>query len=194
MPAAEPSALEPPPPAESTLPASPYCDSFSKGPWVTALCLWVVAVLPPIFLGSGGLLPSPWLLLAIFAVTAVAGVGLVLLIVNLFRWRWRTTVSVVLACAAFASATLSSLKFHDQLRWHALRPYYVAQIAASSTGPDGIHSVSWDGGSGWDVRLEYHETETDARAWQQKQQGWLGSCKRSLTEIEPHYFLNGVYC
>jgi hypothetical protein len=44
------------------------------------------------------------------------------------------------------------------------------------------------------VRLEYHETEADARAWQQKQQGWLGSRKRSLIEIEPHYFLNGVYC
>ena len=66
--------------------------------------------------------------------------------------------------------------------------------AASPTGPDGIHGISWDGGSGWDVRFEYHETETDARAWQQKQQGWLGSCKRSLTEIEPHYFLNGVHC
>jgi hypothetical protein len=63
MPAAEPSMLEPPPPAKSTLPASPYCDSFNKGPWITALCLWVVAALPPIFLGS------PWLLLSIFAVT-----------------------------------------------------------------------------------------------------------------------------
>ena len=70
----------------------------------------------------------------------------------------------------------------------------MAQIAASPTGPDGIHGISWDGGLGWDVKLEYHETETDARAWQQKQQGWLGSCKRSLTEIEPHYFLNGFYC
>jgi hypothetical protein len=91
-----------------------------------------------------------------------------------------------------ASATLSSLKFHDQLRWYALRPYYVAQVAASPITPDGIHGIWWDGGSDWDVRLEYHETETDAHAWQQKQQGWLGSCKRSLNEIEPHYFLNSV--
>lgn len=192
MPAGEPSVLEPPPAGQINTACN--CDFFSKGPWITALCLWIVSVLPPIFLGSGGLLPSPWLLLSILAVTAVAVVGLVLLIVNLFRRRWRTTVSMVFACAAFASATLSSLKFHDQLRWHALRPYYVAQIAASATGPDGIHGISWDGGSDWDVRLEYHETETDARAWQQKQQGWLGSCKRSLTEIEPHYFLNGIYC
>jgi hypothetical protein len=78
--------------------------------------------LPPIFLGSGGLLPSLELLLSIFAVTAVVVVGLVLLIVNLFRRRWRTTASMVFASAAFASATLSSLKFHDQLRWHAPRP------------------------------------------------------------------------
>jgi hypothetical protein len=192
MPAAEPTALEPP--LKSTGPASPYCDSFSKGPWIAALCLWVVAVLPPIFLGLGGLLPSPWLLLSIFAVAAVVMVGLVLLIVNLFLRRWRTAVSMILACAAFASATLSSLKFHDQLRWYALRPYYVAQVAASPITPDGIHGIWWDGGSDWDVRLEYHETESDARAWQQKQQGWLGSCKRSLNEIEPHYFLNSVYC
>jgi hypothetical protein len=31
--------------------------------------------------------------------------------------------------------------------------------------PDGMRGISRDGGSGWDVRLEYHETETDARAW-----------------------------
>jgi hypothetical protein len=132
--------------------------------------------------------------LSIFAVAAGIVVGLFLLIVNLFRRRWRTVVSMMLACVAFASATVSSLKFHDQLRWHALRPYYMAQIAASPTGPDGVRGISWDGGSGWDMRLEYHETESDARAWQRKQQGWLGSCKRSLTEIEPHYFLNGLYC
>jgi len=151
-------------------------------------------VLPPIFLGAGGLLPSPWLLLSLVAVTAAVVVGLVLLIVNLLRRRWRATVSMVLTSAAFAFETLGSLKFHDQLRLYALRPYYVAQIAASPTGPDGIHGIAWDGGGGWDVRLEYHETETDARAWQQKQQGWLGSCKRSLTEIAPHYFLHGFYC
>jgi hypothetical protein len=74
-------------------------------------------VLPSIFLGLG------WLLLSIFLVTAVVMVGLVLLIVNLFRRRWRATVSIVFACAAFASATFSSLKFHDQLRWRVLRPY-----------------------------------------------------------------------
>jgi hypothetical protein len=191
MPLAEPKVLLSPSLAKSTAPTSPYCDRFSKAPWIAALCLWVVAILPPILLGPRGL---PWLLLSILAVAAVTLVGVVLLIINLFRGRWRTAVSTALACVAFASATVSSLRFHDQLRWHALRSYYVAQIAAAPTGPDGIHGISWDGGIGWDVRLEYHETEADARAWQQKQQGWLGSCRRSLTEIEPHYFLNGFYC
>jgi hypothetical protein len=182
------------PPEELSPPASPPCDRFIGGPWVTALGLWIVAVLPPIFLGIGGLLPSPWLLLSIVAIPVAAVVGLILFVVNLFRLRWRVATSIIFASAAFAFATFGSLKFSDELRWHALRPYYVAQIATSPTGPDGIHGISWDDGNGWDVRLEYHETETDARAWQQKQQGWLGSCKRSLTEIEPHYFLNGVYC
>src|SRR5579871_2168434 len=124
MPLAEPSVLEPPSPGKSTAPTSTCCDSFSKGPWIAAFCLWVVAILPPILLGPRGL---PWLLLSTFAVAAVTVVGLGLFIVNLFRGRWRTTVSMVLACVAFASATVSSLKFHDQLRWHALRSYYVAQ-------------------------------------------------------------------
>ena len=103
-------------------------------------------------------------------------------------------MSIVFASFGFVFAALSSLKFSDELRWHALRPYYVAQIAASSTGPYGIQGTWWNGGSGWDVTLEYHETETDARAWQQKQQGWLCFCRRTLTKVAPHYFLNGVYC
>jgi hypothetical protein len=160
-----------------------------------ALCLWAVAVLPPIFLGMGGLLPSPSLLLSIFAIPVATVVGVILLMVNLFRRRWRAAASIVFASVAFAFATLTSLNSSDELRWHALRPYYVARIAASSVGPYGIHGIWWDGGSGWDVRLEYHETEADARAWQQKQQGWLvRSCKQTLTEIAPHYFLNGIYC
>jgi hypothetical protein len=155
---------------------------------MAALGAWVVAILPAI------LLPSPWLLAALFGVAAAGVVAVMLLITHLLHRRWCAAASIGLAGAAFAGATLGAARFHDQWRWHLLRPYYVAQIAASPTGPDGIHGVSWDGGNGWDVRLEYHASEADARAWQRKQQEWIGSCKRWLIEIEPHYFLNGFSC
>jgi Cobalt uptake substrate-specific transmembrane region len=173
--------------------ASGY-DHFTSGPWITVLCLWVIAVLPPIFFGAGGILPSPWLVLSILVIPVATVVGLILLIVDLFRLRWRAATSIVFASVAFALATFGSLKFSDELRRYTLRPYYVHRIEGSLEGPYNIHGVEWDGGNGWDVTLEYHETETDARAWQQKQQEWLGSCKRTLKEIAPHYFLNGVYC
>jgi len=53
--------------------------------------VWAVAVLLPIFLGT------PWLLLSVFAVAAVAAVDLALLVVNLCGRRWRATVSMVFA-------------------------------------------------------------------------------------------------
>jgi hypothetical protein len=171
---------------------APPCDRFIGSPWIAVLCLWIIVVLPLIFLGPASLLFS------ISVAIWVPVIGLILLIDSLFRLRWRAATSIVFASAAFALATFGSLKFlpkySDELRWYVLRPYYVVQIAASSTGPDGVHGISWDGGLGWDVRLEYHEAEADALAWQQKQQQWLGSCKLTLKEIAPHYFLNGIYC
>jgi hypothetical protein len=184
-----------PPSEELTTPISPNYDRFTIGPWITVLCLWVFAVLPSIFhLGTGGLTFSPELVALIIVIPVATVVGAIRLTVNLSRRRWRAAMSIVLASAAFSIATFSSSKFSDELRWYTLRPYYVAQIERAPGGPYNVHGIPWGGGIGWDITLEYHETVTDARAWQQKQQEWLGSCKRSLKEIAPHYFLNGVYC
>jgi hypothetical protein len=174
-----------------TPPESPHYNSFIQGLPITLLCLWVVAVL---FLGIGALMPSTWRLWSIPVISLAIAVGLILSMVNLFRRRWRAGMSIVLASAALAFAILGELKFSNELRWYVLRPYYVGRIAESSRGPDNIHGVEWDGGLGWDVTLEYHETEIDARAWQRKQHEGSGSCKQTLTDIAPHYFLNGIYC
>jgi hypothetical protein len=165
---------------------APPCDCFTWRPWIWVLFLWFVAALPPILFRST--LPSIlWtLFVSIPAICVVApGVGLILVVVNLFRRRWRAATSIVLASAAFAFALLGSLRFSDELRWYVFRSYYVAEIEKSPA-----RRVWWDGGLGWDVTLEYLETkaEEDGRARQ------VGECKRTLKEIAPHYFLNGMYC
>lgn len=138
-------------------------------------------------------MPSSWLMLSILVIPVATVLGLILLIVNLFHLQWRAATSIVFASAAFALATFGSLKFSDELRWYTLRPYYVDRIEGSPGGSYNIHGVEWELATAGTSR-EYHETETDARTWQQEQQEWLGSCKRTLKKIAPHYFLNGVYC
>lgn len=115
------------------------------------LCLWIVAVLPPIFLGVGGILPSHWLMLSILVIPVATVLRLILLIVNLFHLQWRAATSIVFASAAFALATFGSLEFSDELQWYTLRPYDVHRIEGSPGGSYNIHGVEWDGGNGWDV-------------------------------------------
>jgi hypothetical protein len=82
------------------------------------LFLWFVAVLPSILFRST--LPSMlWkLLVSIPAISIAApGVGLILIVVDLFHRRWRAATSIVLASAVFAFALLGSPKFSDELRW-----------------------------------------------------------------------------
>ena len=83
------------------------------------------------------------------------------------------------------------MRFHDELKWYVWRDYYVAQVHTLPEAPGKVRSVWWDGGDNWDVRLEYHETEADARAWQEAHHGDVG--KYTLKQIAPHYFLTGYY-
>lgn len=190
MPDARPNVSEPLLAGELAPRAAPRYNGLVKGRW-TMVFLWLAAVF---VVGAGALMPSTWGLFSIPMTFAAIAVGLIQFMVNLFRSGWRAA-SIVLVSVPLAFATVGELRFSNELRFYMLRSYYIERIAQSPGGPYNIHGIEWDGGLGWDVTLEYHETETDARAWQRNQQGWVGpSCKLTLTEIAPHYFLNGIYC
>jgi hypothetical protein len=152
--------------------------------------MWVVAVLPPL-LSSGvwDALFVVWgLVVSIPVFTAAPAVALIFFVLNLFRRRWRAAASIALACATFALVAVVSRRFHDELKWYVLRDHYVAQIDRIPVAPGKVRSVHWDGGMGWDITLEYYETEPDARAW------FDPPCKHSLKKMASHYFLNSAYC
>jgi hypothetical protein len=130
--------------------------------------MWAVAVLPPILLTGTALdvLAMFWMfVVSIPAFTAAPAVALIFFVLNLFRRRWRAAASIVLACATFALVAVVSGRFHDELKWYVWRDHYMAQIDRLPVAPGKVRSVHWDGGMGWEITLEYYETEPDARAW-----------------------------
>jgi hypothetical protein len=51
------------------------------------------------------------------------------------------------------------------------------------------------GGLGWDITLEYYETEKNAKEWQIQRVSPSGDrCTFTLKRLEPHFYLNGIFC
>jgi hypothetical protein len=163
-------------------------DRFAAGIFVFAALLWLTTVLPAILTNTA------YNLLAIFFVALSALVAFIAFVIWLFMRRWLVAFAMASAVALFFGLTLQALRNSDEIRWTLLHSRYKDQIDHAKIGPSGTKGIWWNGGSGWDVSLEYHEDEAAALAWQTKQHGWMGTCKFSLKQMAPHYFLNGVYC
>jgi hypothetical protein len=175
---------------QPALSAAARGDSFTPRPWAEVLGLWTFAVLPPI-LCRGLVQVLLILVLTIPLIFTAPIVAIVRVIYYSFRRRWRAAASTVLAAGAFVLATLCSLAFSDELRWHLLRPYLVAALEDAPIRSDGIRRIWWNGGMGWDVELEYHEADPDPRDLQMRGEP---SCTKTLKKLAPHYFLHGTYC
>ena len=123
-----------------------------------------------------------WMIVvSIPAFTAAPAVALIFFVINLFRRRWRAAASIVLACATFTLVAVVSRRFHDELKWYVWRDHYVAQIDRLPVTPGKVRSVHWDGGSGYEVTLEYEETELEPNEWK-----WKSPCNdtRMISRIK----------
>jgi hypothetical protein len=80
----------------------------------------------------------------------------------------------------FVVVTAVTFDYRNEIRWMTLRNYYVAKLAAEPLNSNGFRSIVWAARFDWQVDLEYHDTDTDARAWQQKQKEWHPSYRQKL--------------
>jgi hypothetical protein len=181
-----------------TLPLNKVAARLSRIPWIVAAALWLFGVLPIVLFGTaGGIFGDPQLWLVLLFVLAAAAATIIATVIFLIRRQWGQALSLSIAVALFLAASVGAVKYGekygDQIRWLALRPYYISQLEkAEPIGPYRVKSLAWRMGFDWMITLEYHESETDAHKWQQTQKDWHPMLRQKLIQLEPHYFLNAM--
>jgi hypothetical protein len=73
------------------------------------------------------------------------------------------------------------------------RDHYVAQIDRLPVTPGKVRSIHWDGGSGFEVTLEYYDTELEPNDWK-----WKYPCNNTrmisrIKKLAPHYYLTSCF-
>jgi hypothetical protein len=111
--------------------------------------------------------------------------------------HWRFAASIATAMLLYASCCVLPLRFPDETRWHLVRPYYLWKVARLPDAGHGPKSETfwWAGGTGWDVGLKYFENDAaSALLMGNFPQGGEDRCKYTIKQLEPHFYLDGVYC
>jgi hypothetical protein len=168
-------------------------DHFTCIPTVVALSAFLL-MLGPWALGPFGGLVSLLIPLLIVILGLMGAVWLVSAIISL---HWRFSLSIATALLLYASCSVLLFRFPDEFRWQVARPYYLWKVARLPDAGHGPKSATfwWNGGTGWDVGLKYFENDAESALLMGNfPQGGEDRCKYTLKQLEPHFYLDGVYC
>jgi hypothetical protein len=168
---------------------------FLSWPGAIAAVLALLGILDTIYSPGGGSMPPPIFMLWALITLPLLLLALLAIPVLLCFKSWRVAVSLAAAIAVLLCGIELNATYGNQLRWHMRRAEYLAQLQSAVPAPgSNIRSIPWDGGLGWYVLLEYHDSQPAEPQSTASAHGGGASCKQTFTQLEPHYFLNKMDC
>jgi hypothetical protein len=175
-------------------------NNFSPLPLYVSVGLWMATILPIVYEPGNLFFPTTWLpglfLLPVFALGF-----LFCLLLTIARRQWKRALSLTMGALFFCTLSLTTFYFFDEIHFWTLSPYYFAEVGKMEQIDDKPKTARfvWSGGIGWDLWLDYDESDSIAppvgqsvRSW--NDEGTVVGCVHRVRRMYRHFYLHHFGC